>query len=82
MARRSYRSSTPRRRAAPRRSYARPRASASRRPAARRSGRGSAQTVRLVIQQGPAPSAPVMLNPMGGQQLVMPGAPRPRRAKF
>ena len=40
----------------------------------------SAQTVRLVFQAAPASSAPMVLPQ--GSQLVMPGAPRARKARF
>lgn len=49
--------------------------------ASARSKPSRGQTVRLVIQTA-APQAPVMLNPLGGTELVMPGAPRPKRARF
>lgn len=61
-------------------------ARAVRRPARRGSRRpvtaGRGGTVRIVLQTGPAPVAPVMRDPLGGSQLVMPGAPRTRRARF
>lgn len=47
--------------------------------AVRRGGSGRTQTVRLVFQA--APSASPMVLPQGSQ-LVMPGAPRTRKARF
>lgn len=72
-----------RRRTSSRRSYSAPRrrSSSTRRASTRRSSSPRGQTVRIVLQQAPTPSG-VMVDPIAGSQLVMPGAPRPRRARF
>jgi hypothetical protein len=58
-----------------------------RRVAPRRAVRGrsasrSGQTLRIVVTQGAPQPMSVMRDPIGGSQLVMPGSPRPRRARF
>lgn len=65
-----------------RRSYTTSRRSYTTKSRARR-GRPAqrAQTVRLVFQAAPMAPGP-MVDPLGGTQLVMPGAPRPKRARF
>lgn len=82
MARRRRSSTSSRRRSySPRRAGGR--VSNARRSVARRSTRvnGRPQTVRLVIQSAPQQPVSPMVLP-GGSELVMPGAPRPRRARF